>query len=123
METTDFRLPRQQADCTYFPRRYAIGILARISHHPPAATAQWYTLAGFRSVGVLNVLSSTPARSSVAKTSQDTPFNRLATYACENCGLVIFTAEPVISAAQSPVRIIAILTPGGDNVDQCSPPF
>jgi aryl-alcohol dehydrogenase-like predicted oxidoreductase len=40
--------------------------LARISHHPPAATAQWHALAGFRSVVVLNVPSSTPARSSVA---------------------------------------------------------
>ena len=64
------------------------GTLARISHKPPTAAAQWPALAGFRSFGVLNVLSSTLARSSVTQTSQVTPLSRLATDACEKYGLV-----------------------------------
>jgi len=53
--------------------------LARISHHPSTATAQWHTLAGFRSFGVLDRVSAMPARSSVAKATHATPLLRLAT--------------------------------------------
>lgn len=44
-------------------------------------------MVGFRSVVVLNVPSSTLARSSVANTNHITPLNRLVTNACENYGL------------------------------------
>ncbi len=63
--------------------------LARISHHPSTATAPWRALAGFRSVGVLDIVSTMPARSSVAKASHATPLHRLATNGGEKCGLVI----------------------------------
>jgi len=61
--------------------------LARISHHPSTATAQWHALTGFRSVGVLDIESAMPARSSVAKATHAAPLNRLATNRGEKCGL------------------------------------
>jgi len=61
--------------------------LARISHHPSTATAPWHALAGFRSVGVLDIVSTMPARSSVAKATHAAPLHRLATNSGEKCGL------------------------------------
>ena len=61
--------------------------LARISHHPPTATAQWHVLAGFRSVGVLDIVSTMPARSSIAKATHAAPLHHLATNGGEKCGL------------------------------------
>ena len=57
--------------------------LACISHQPPTAAAQWHALAGVRSVGMLDVVSTTPARPSVANASHAAPLNRLATEAGE----------------------------------------
>ena len=42
------------------------------------ATAPWHALAGFRSVGVLDIVSTMPARTSVAKATQTAPLRRLA---------------------------------------------
>jgi hypothetical protein len=63
------------------------GPLAHISHQASAATAPWHALSGFRSVGLLNVVSATPARPSVAKANHSAPLNRLATNPGEKCGL------------------------------------
>lgn len=52
-------------------------------HQPPTAPAQWHALSAFRSVGVLNVVQATLARSSVANSAQVAPLNRLATAAGE----------------------------------------
>ncbi|MBX2810066.1 MAG: divergent polysaccharide deacetylase family protein [Cellvibrionaceae bacterium] len=71
--------------------------LARISHQPPTATAPEHTLSGVRSVGVLNGLSSTPARSSVANARDDTLMDALATDTGEKYGLA-FTAPPATAA-------------------------
>jgi hypothetical protein len=60
---------------------------ARISHQASAATAPWHALSGFRSLVLLNVVSATPARPSVAKPSHRAPLNRLATNPGEKCGL------------------------------------
>jgi len=62
-------------------------ILARISHHPSTATAQWHVLLDFRSVGLLNIVLTMPARPSVAKVKHAAPLNRLATNSGEKCGL------------------------------------
>ena len=66
--------------------------LARLSHHPSTATAPWRALAGFRSVGVLDIVSTMPARTSVAKATQATPLHRLATNGDEKCGLGLYGA-------------------------------
>jgi len=62
--------------------------LSRISHHPSTTTAHWHALLGVRSVGVLDRLSSMPARSLVTNAKQGAPLNRLATNGGEKCGLV-----------------------------------
>ena len=54
-----------------------------------AAPAQCRALSGFRPVGLLNVVSATPARPSVAKASRTAPLNRLATNPGEKCGLAL----------------------------------
>ncbi len=61
--------------------------LARICHQPSAAAPQSHDLTGFPSVGVLDVLSSTPARSSVGKARNLTRLRRLATNAGDKSGL------------------------------------
>ena len=61
--------------------------LARISHQASTATAHWHTLPGFPSVGLLSVVSTTPARPSVGKASHTAPLSRLATNPGEKCGL------------------------------------
>jgi 6-phosphogluconate dehydrogenase len=61
--------------------------LARMLHQSPTATAQEHALSGFRSVGVLDIASTMPARSSVAKASHDALLNRLATSTGATCGL------------------------------------
>jgi hypothetical protein len=61
--------------------------VACISHQASAATAPWHALSGFRSVGLLNVVSATPARPSVAKSSHPAPSKRLATNPGEKCRL------------------------------------
>ncbi len=73
--------------------------LACISHQPPTAAAQWHALAGVRSVGMLDVVSTTPRQlllhcstscipalvrvPSVAIASHAAPLYRLATEAGE----------------------------------------
>ncbi len=66
---------------------------ARISHHPSTATAPWHALAGFRSVGVLDIVPAMPARSSVAKATQAAPLHRLATNGGEKCGLELLKKD------------------------------
>jgi len=61
--------------------------LARLSHHPSTATAQRHALTDFRSVGVLDIVSTMPVRSSVTKASHAAPLNRLATNGGEKGGL------------------------------------
>ncbi len=61
--------------------------LARMLHQSTTATAQEHALSGFRSVGVLDIESTMPARSSVAKASHDALLNRLATSTGATCGL------------------------------------
>ncbi len=60
---------------------------ARISHQPSIATAQLHVLTGVRSVRVLDMVLTMPARSSITNTSQDIRLSRLATNAGEKCGL------------------------------------
>ncbi|NEZ04282.1 Smr/MutS family protein [Wenzhouxiangella sp. XN201] len=60
---------------------------ACITHLPPTAPAQSHALSAFHSVGVLDVVATTPARSSVAKSTHGAPLNRLATEAGEQCRL------------------------------------
>ena len=67
--------------------RHKLSSLARIPHHPSTATFQWRVLAGFRSVGVLDIVLAMPARSSVAKATHAAPLIRLATNGGEKCGL------------------------------------
>jgi hypothetical protein len=55
-------------------------------HQFTTATAQEYALTGFRSVGVLDIVSTMPVRSSVAKASHVTLLNRLATSTGATCG-------------------------------------
>jgi hypothetical protein len=67
-------------------------VLARIFHQPSTATALCRTLHDFSSVRALNIVSTMPAHSSVAKVMQrsdvsGTAFRRLATYADEKRGL------------------------------------
>ncbi len=61
--------------------------LARISHRPSTAAAQWHALTGVRLVGMLDIVSATPARPSVTTASQGVPLNHLATNAGEKSGL------------------------------------
>ena len=62
-------------------------IVARVSHHPSTATTQPHTLSGVRSVRVLDIVSTMPARSSITSTNQGTHLSRLATNDGEKCGL------------------------------------
>jgi len=60
---------------------------ARISHRGTTATAQCGVLTGVHSVGQLDVVSTTPARPSVATASYHTTLSGLATRPCEKSGL------------------------------------
>ena len=72
--------------------------------YPSTATAPWHALAGFCSVGALDIVPAMPARSSVAKATQAAPLRRLATNAGEQCGLVMRVVCPCILSV--PVWII-----------------
>ncbi len=61
-------------------------LFARISHRITTATAQFGALTGVHSVGLLDVVSTTPARPSVANASHHTTLSSLATQLCEKCG-------------------------------------
>ncbi len=61
--------------------------LARISHRVTAAAAQCSALTGVRSVGQLDLVSTTPARPSVVNASHHTTLNSLAARPCEKFGL------------------------------------
>ncbi len=61
--------------------------LARISHRVTTATAQCGALTGVHSVGRLDVVSTTPARPSVANAGHHTTLSGLATRPCEKSGL------------------------------------
>ncbi len=63
--------------------------LARISHRVTTATAQCGALTGVHSVGRLDVVSTTPARPSVASASHHTTLSGLATRPCEKSGLAL----------------------------------
>ena len=67
----------------------ALKILARLSHHPSTATTLCRTLHDFSSVRALDIVSTMPAHSSVAKDMQSTAFRRLATNGGEKGGPVI----------------------------------
>ena len=56
-------------------------------HQYSTATAQKHALTGFHSVGVLDIVSTMPAPSSVAKASHNALLNRLATSTGATCGL------------------------------------
>ena len=63
-EAYDARTRHTNAD---FPERMSEDELTRISHRLPAATADTLADTALRSVGRLDVLSSTPAAASVAR--------------------------------------------------------
>ncbi len=63
------------------------GILTRISHPFTTATAQCGALTGVHSVGRLNVVSTTPAKPSVANASHHTTLSGSATRPGEKSGL------------------------------------
>ena len=63
------------------------GNLARISHAQSTVDAQWHALRDFRSVGLLNRVSTMPARPLVAKAAYHAPLSTLATIGREKCGL------------------------------------
>ena len=62
---------------------------ARIYHQLPTAVVPEHALCDVRSVGMLDILASMPARSSVANAAHATPWNALATEAGEKCGLYV----------------------------------
>ncbi len=62
-------------------------MLARISHRITTAAAQCGALTGVHSVGRLDVVSTPPARPSVANASHRTTLSSLATRPCEKSGL------------------------------------
>ena len=62
-------------------------VLARISHQFTTVTAQSGVLTGVHSVGLLNVVSTTPVRPSVANASHHTTLSGLATRPGEKSGL------------------------------------
>jgi DNA-3-methyladenine glycosylase len=78
------------------------------SHQAPAATAPWHGLSGFPSVGLLDVVSATPARPSVAKPSHRAPLNRLATNPGENCRLDV--APDLLGARLCRGRVVLRIT-------------
>ena len=61
--------------------------LARISHRITTAAAQCGALTGVHSVGLLDVVLTTPARPLVANASHHTTLSGLATRPCEKSGL------------------------------------
>jgi uncharacterized protein YuzE len=61
--------------------------LASMLHQSATATFQSHALTGFRSVGVLDIVSAMPARSLVAKASHDAPLARLVTRTGATCWL------------------------------------
>jgi hypothetical protein len=68
--------------------------------------APWHALTGFRAVGLLNVMTATPARPSVAKASHSAPLNRLATNPGEKCGLRK-RPLPLLAAEDAEIKIFA----------------
>ena len=71
-------------------RHHRLPSLARISHRGTTATAQCGALTGVHSVGLLDAVSTTPARPSVANASHHTTLSGLATRPCEKSGLGSF---------------------------------
>ncbi len=74
-----------------FEGKDEFGRLPRISHRVTTATAQCGALTGVHSVGRLDVVSTTPARPSVANASHHTTLSGLATRPCEKFGLSVCT--------------------------------
>ena len=68
---------------------HALKILARLSHHPSTATTLCRTLHDFSSVRALDIVSTMPAHSSVAKARHGATCRHLATKAYEISGLGI----------------------------------
>ncbi len=58
-----------------------------MSHRITTAIAQCGALTGVHSVGLLDVVSTTPARPSVANASHHTSLSSLATRPCEKAGV------------------------------------
>jgi hypothetical protein len=83
-----FRNPRNKGE---------LGGADMIRRGSSTATAQWHALSGFCSVGVLDIVSTMPARSSVAETSHAAPLNRFATNGGEKCGLFPGIPNPLPS--------------------------
>ncbi len=69
------------------PAALSFGRLARIFHAPSTAAAQSRLSADFSSVGLLDVVLTTPAQPSVGKVTIQASLDRLATNQCEICGL------------------------------------
>ncbi len=63
------------------------GLLARISCYFSTATAQWFALAGFRPVGVLDRVSAEPVRFLVAKAARAAPLLRITANGGEKRGM------------------------------------
>ena len=71
-------------------RRGIFEVLARISHQVSTAAADPGMSTALRSVGLLDVLSSTPAETSRRAPCSHARLRRLATKPGEKCGLVVF---------------------------------
>jgi multicomponent Na+:H+ antiporter subunit D len=78
-----------------FPRRMAPPIeqLARISHQPPAASADRSASQGRAPSGLLDILLSMPASASVRAALIYCPLRALATESGEKCGLAVHEGE------------------------------
>lgn len=88
-----FYVPGTVAPCIRAPG----GSLRRFLATNPSGAQ---TLAGFRSVEVLNIVSTMPARYSVARADHDSPLNRLTT----KIGKITGPAEAAAPAGFAPCR-------------------
>jgi general secretion pathway protein J len=83
--------------------------LARISRQVSGVAGQWHALSGCRSVRLLNVVSTTPARPSVAKARDTAPSNRVARNPCEKCRLASACRQSVSSRGFTLLELLVAL--------------
>ncbi len=88
-----------------YARRPGFRRLARIFHTSSTAVAQSHLSADFSSVGLLDVVSTTPAQPSVGKVTIQATLSRLATNTCEICGLALATALFALGLAAKPMLV------------------